>query len=216
MSDFNPRLGQEIHAMLVAKGIETPMSGANFANKRELIDNAFFNIMTWMGLDLKDPSLKDTPKRVAKMFCEEIFTGLDYKNFPECTAIPNDMNYDEMIVTTAAVKSTCEHHCVAILGQATIGYIPGGRLLGLSKFNRVVDFFARRPQVQERLTAQISAALQHILQTDDVGVVIDAEHLCVKFRGVQDAASHTITSQLGGRFRDGTVRSEFLALYKSR
>lgn len=216
-------LGRQVQDRLVGLGIETPVDfqvineRAQDGQSCEIhVCNATSHILEQLGLDLQDDSLKDTPQRVAKMYCQEIFTGLDYYNFPACTAIPNDMNYDEMLVVKATVKSMCEHHLMPIWGLATVGYIPSTKVLGLSKINRIVDFFSRRPQVQERLTAQISAALKFVLATEDVAVVINAEHFCVKFRGVEDNAGGTITSQLGGKFReDPVVRSEFLALSRS-
>lgn len=214
--DTDENLGMEIHAILKQANLETPFFGyegrVTHAHKLKNVAESFKHIMGNMDLNLDDDSLSDTPKRVAKMYCEEIFVGLDYCNFPKCTTIPNTMGYDEMLIVHASVKSMCEHHFMPIYGKATIGYIPGSKVLGLSKFNRVVDFFSRRPQVQERLTAQIQRALHHILDTADVGVIITAEHFCVKFRGVQDDAGPTTTSDLGGKFRDGTVRSEFLSL----
>lgn len=210
MSDSST-LGNQIRDHLIELGIETPMSD-RFA-QYYTTEESFANIMTGLNLDLEDDSLKDTPKRVAKMYQEEIFWGLDYTRFPKCTVINNAMNYDEMLVTKCQVLSMCEHHFVPFIGQAYIAYIPRTKILGLSKFNRVTDFFARRPQVQERLTAQIHAALSLILETQDIAVVIKAIHYCVHLRGVKDSTSNTTTSKLSGKFKEKPeVRSEFLAL----
>jgi len=203
-------LGQRIHDSLVGLGIETPHTGIR-ADK-ELILASFTDIMgDGLGLNLEDDSLRDTPRRVAKMYCDEVFYGLDYEKFPACTTFANKMRYDEMITSKCTVMSMCEHHFVPFVGHAHIGYIPENKVLGLSKFNRVVDFFSRRPQVQERLTAQIYTALALILETEDVAVVIQAEHFCSKLRGVKDALASTTTSKLGGRFMNNpALRSEFL------
>jgi len=216
----NPALGQEIHKHLLELGVETPLLtslGLNDLKDNsmiELITKDFEHIMETLGLDLADDSLQDTPKRVAKMYIDEIFYGLRTKNFPKITVVENKFHYDEMLVEKGInVMSVCEHHFVGIVGKATIGYIPNGNVIGLSKLNRVVDYFARRPQVQERLTAQIYHTLCYILKTDQVAVVIDADHYCVASRGIEDTGSSTITSKLGGGFRtdDGT-RAEFMAL----
>lgn len=206
--------GNQIRDLLTNAGIETPMSPSVAGYYRT--DEAFANIMANLGLDLNDDSLRDTPKRVQKMYCEEIFWGLDYTRFPKITTIENKMQYDEMLVTKCQVLSMCEHHFVPFIGTAHIAYIPGNKILGLSKFNRVTDFFSRRPQVQERLTAQIHLALSHILETENIAVVIKAVHYCVHLRGVKDSTSSTTTSKLSGHFRDKPeVRSEFLALTRN-
>lgn len=170
--------------------------------------------MEALGLDLTDDSLIDSPRRVAKMFVSEIFWGLDYDNFPKCTAVENKMRYDEMVVErNISVMSSCEHHFVVIDGNATVAYIPGQHVLGLSKLNRIVEYFSKRPQIQERLTEQIYFALQYILGTDDIAVVVDAIHYCVRSRGVEDHGSSTVTSKLGGRFRtDPALRAEFMSI----
>ena len=209
-------LGREIHEHLIKLGIETPMSikWVSDKNQEDCIENSVHHILTDLGLDLSDDSLKDTPKRVAKMFCSEIFEGLDYANFPKCTTIENRMGYDEIVlVRNNIVRSTCEHHLQPIYGRASIAYIPGKKVLGLSKFARIVDFFASRPQVQERLTEQVYAALACILQTEDVAVVVEADHFCMRMRGVQEYCSDTVTSKMGGRFRTSeALRSEVLSL----
>lgn len=212
-------LGNQIRDLLIAQGIETPMMRTGPMEQPyqgQSIAHHFTDIMLQLGLDLEDDSLKDTPSRVAKMFCEEIFGGLNYDNFPKCTTIENKMQYDEMITVKCQVKSMCEHHFVPFIGTAYIAYIPRLKILGLSKFNRVTEFFSRRPQVQERLTAQIHTALDHILGTEDVAVVIKATHYCVHLRGVQDTTSCTTTSELTGKFRTvPEARQEFLALTRT-
>lgn len=215
----DPALGQEIHKHLVAMGVETPASdpGIDRKDKIDLIENHFRQIMQVMGLDLNDDSLTETPKRVAKMYVNEIFWGLDYDAFPKCTTVENKMQYDEMVIErNVNVQSNCEHHFVVIDGLATVGYIPNKRVLGLSKINRIVEYFSKRPQIQERLTEQIYFALQYILNTENIGVVIDAQHYCVKSRGVEDTGSSTVTSKLGGVFKtDPAVRAEFMNIVNS-
>jgi len=210
----DPELGQRVHEHLVACGVETPtfQHSVDRKDKIELIERDFKHIMEVLGLDLEDDSLRDTPKRVAKMYVNEIFWGLDYEAFPKCTTVDNKMKYDEMVVErNVSVQSNCEHHFVVIDGLATVGYIPKQKVLGLSKINRVVEYFSKRPQIQERLTEQVYHALQYILETNDIGVVINAQHYCVKSRGVEDTGSSTVTSRLGGVFRsDPSVRTEFM------
>lgn len=210
----DPALGQSIHEYLVKQGVETPVVDNKLSrtDKIEVIEKHFTKIMEALGLDLTDDSLQDTPKRVAKMYVNEIFWGLDYDAFPKCTAVDNKMKYDEMVVErNINVQSNCEHHFVVIDGLATVGYIPNQKVLGLSKINRIVEYFAKRPQIQERLTEQVFHALQAILETDSVAVVVDAQHYCVKSRGVEDTGSYTVTSKLGGVFKsDPSVRTEFM------
>lgn len=212
----DPALGQRVHEHLVKMGVETPTWESRMDRKDKIkeIENSFRHIMLVLGLDLDDDSLAETPNRVAKMYVNEIFWGLDYDAFPKCTTVENKMKYDEMVVErNVNVQSNCEHHFVVIDGKATVAYIPKKRVLGLSKINRVVEYFAKRPQIQERLTEQIYHALQYILDTDDIAVVIDAQHYCVKSRGVEDVGSSTITSKLGGEFKtDPAVRLEFMNL----
>ena len=216
----DPELGAEIRNYLIEKGVETPLIDQPYTVKQriEKIEGYFYNIMEILGLDLTDDSLQDTPKRVAKMYVSEVFYGLDYDTFPKCTAVDNKMKYDEMVVErNVNVQSNCEHHFVIISGSATVAYIPNEKVLGLSKINRVVEYFSKRPQIQERLTAQIYYALNYILDTEDVAVVIDAEHFCVKSRGVEDTGSHTTTSFLGGCFKeDPACRAEFMALARKQ
>lgn len=215
----DPDLGWKVHEHLKKKGVETPGVGENtvFDNRKDkidLIETKFRDIMEALGLDLEDDSLIDTPKRVAKMYIQEIFWGLDPNAFPKCTAVDNKMQYDEMVVEKGInVQSNCEHHFVVIDGLATVGYIPNRKVLGLSKINRVVEYFSKRPQIQERLAEQIFHALTFILETDNVAVVIDAQHYCVKSRGVEDTGSRTVTSKLGGVFKtDPAVRAEFMRM----
>ena len=212
-------LGQKVSDYLKSKGVQTPSLEKFHIDKDQTrvdIQNAFKTIMKGLSLDLTDDSLKETPRRVAKMYVDELFWGLDYNNFPKITTVENKMQYDEMIVEkNITVMSVCEHHFVTIFGKAHISYIPKNRVLGLSKMNRVVEYFSRRPQIQERLTEQIFYALEYILDTSDIAVFIDAEHFCVKSRGVEDINSNTITSKLGGTFKNNeSTRQEFLKLIK--
>ncbi len=181
--------------------------------KIEKVKVHFTEIMQILGLDLNDDSLKETPKRLAKMYVNELFEGLDSNNFPKITTIENKMQYDQMVcVRNIEVMSTCEHHFQPIHGHATVAYIPNDKVIGLSKMNRIVEYFARRPQVQERLTKQIADCLQYLLNTDDVAVHINAKHYCVISRGVQDTHSTTTTSDLRGAFKKQDItRTEFLS-----
>jgi GTP cyclohydrolase I len=174
--------------------------------------------MKYLDLDLSDDSLKDTPKRIAKMYVNEVFSGLDSKNFPKISVIENSMQYDQMVcVQDIEVMSICEHHFLPIDGFVTVAYIPKKKVIGLSKMNRIVEFFARRPQVQERLTKQIADCLQYILGTDDVAVHINAKHYCVIARGIQDTHSTTTTSDLRGSFKTlPQTRTEFLKQCRTR
>jgi len=208
------KLGEEVKKHLLKNKIETPLRECSFGSeiKKVKIEHHFKNIMIELGLDLADDSLMDTPRRVSKMFVDEIFYGLDYANFPKITTVENKMQYDEMLIIKGCqVSSTCEHHFVVIDGLAKIAYIPKDKVIGLSKINRIVKFFSKRPQIQERLTEQIFAALQFILKTDSIAVEIDATHFCVKSRGVEDSGSSTVTRKLGGVFMTKPeVRNEFL------
>ncbi|AWW31570.1 GTP cyclohydrolase I FolE [Echinicola strongylocentroti] len=180
--------------------------------KMELIEKHFKDIMHVLGLDLTDDSLSGTPRRVAKMFVQEVFSGLDPKNKPEVKLFENKYKYSEMLVEKdITFFSHCEHHFVPIYGKAHVAYISNGNVIGLSKINRIVQYFAKRPQVQERLTMQIGNELKEILGTEDVAVVIDAHHMCVSSRGVQDVNSKTVTSFYSGKFdKDDTTRKEFM------
>ena len=201
----------------VGTSANTPLKPDAFAlsdeEKMEKIESKFREIMDVLGLDLNDDSLSGTPKRVAKMYVKEIFSGLNPKNHPDVKTFENVYGYNHMLVERDInVNSTCEHHFLPIVGHAHVAYIPNGRVVGLSKLNRIVDHYARRPQVQERLTRQILHALQELLGTDDVAVVIDAKHLCVSSRGIQDESSSTVTASYSGLFdNDVDTRNEFLA-----
>ena len=212
----DPELGRKIHEHLVKMGVETPTTNDPLDRKEkiDIIEAHFTGIMRALGLDLKDDSLIETPKRVAKMYVNEIFWGLDYEAFPKCTTVDNKMQYDEMVVErNVIVMSNCEHHFVTIDGLATVAYVPNKKVLGLSKINRIVEYFAKRPQIQERLTEQVFHALCYILETDNVAVMIDAQHYCVKSRGVEDTGSSTVTCKLGGGFKtDPAARAEFLSI----
>ena len=206
---------RKVRDVLIERGLETPLldNGLNRDQKYERIRDAFADIAATLGLDLNDDSLCETPQRIARMYVDEIFSGLDYAHFPKATAISNKMGVEEMVrIDDVSVVSTCEHHFITIDGVASVAYIPAGRIIGLSKVNRIVRFFAQRPQVQERLTQQVLVALQTLLETEDVAVTINAAHYCVKARGVMDANSRTRTTALGGQFKaDPRTRSEFLA-----
>ncbi|QUX92683.1 GTP cyclohydrolase I FolE [Marinomonas sp. A3A] len=205
----------KVRDALINSGLETPMidNGLTSEEKYQRIKNAFEDVVTTLGLDLTDDSLAETPHRIAKMYVKEIFSGLDYAQFPKITVIENKMKVDEMVkVSDISFTSTCEHHFVTIDGLAKVAYLPKNKIIGLSKINRIVRFFAQRPQVQERLTQQILVTLQTLLETDNVAVSISAVHYCVKARGVMDASSSTQTTALGGLFkRSDKTRSEFLA-----
>ncbi|WP_333696106.1 GTP cyclohydrolase I FolE [Flavobacterium sp.] len=179
--------------------------------KIELIKKDVTQILTTLGMDLTDDSLKGTPNRVAKMFVKEIFGGLNPNKKPSSSTFENGYKYGEMLVEkNITVYSTCEHHLLPIVGRAHVAYISNGKVIGLSKMNRIVDYYAKRPQVQERLTMQIVKELQTALNTEDVACVIDAKHLCVNSRGIRDIESSTVTSEFGGKFKEENVRREFL------
>ncbi|MFQ3186226.1 MAG: GTP cyclohydrolase I [Marinomonas primoryensis] len=205
----------KVRDTLIKSGLETPMidNGLTSEEKYQRIKSSFEEIVTTLGLDLTDDSLAETPHRIAKMYVKEIFSGLDYAQFPKITVIENKMKVDEMVkVSDISFTSTCEHHFVTIDGLAKVAYLPKAKIIGLSKINRIVRFFAQRPQVQERLTQQILVTLQALLETDNVAVSISAVHYCVKARGVMDASSSTQTTALGGLFkRSDKTRGEFLA-----
>lgn len=206
---------KRVRDALIAKGIETPMQSDTSKSKdekKEKIEYHMRQILSVIELDLTDDSLENTPQRIAKMYIDEIFCGLDYSNFPKITVIDNKINCDEMVrVRDISLTSTCEHHFVTIDGKCTVAYLPKRKIIGLSKINRIVRFFSQRPQVQERLTQQILVALQTLLETDDVAVHMNATHYCVKARGVMDATSSTSTTALGGSFKTNpSTRAEFL------
>ena len=199
---------------LIEHGLETPWhdNGLSSEEKKEIIQEHMSSIMQTLGLDLSDDSLAQTPHRVARMFVDEIFSGLDYKNFPKVSVFENKMHFDEMVkVCNITITSTCEHHFVVMDGIAKVAYMPSDKIIGLSKVNRIVQFFGHRPQVQERLTQQIKVALQTLLNTKNVAVSITATHYCVKSRGVKDQTSVTTTTALGGLFKNNpSSRHEFL------
>ena len=199
---------------LIEHGLETPWhdNGLSSEEKKEIIQEHMSSIMQTLGLDLSDDSLTQTPHRVARMFVDEIFSGLDYKNFPKVSVFENKMHFDEMVkVCNITISSTCEHHFVVMDGIAKVAYMPSDKIIGLSKVNRIVQFFGHRPQVQERLTQQIKVALQTLLNTKNVAVSITATHYCVKSRGVKDQTSVTTTTALGGLFKNNpSSRHEFL------
>ncbi len=179
--------------------------------KMDKIEDHFRQIMDIIGLDLEDDSLNGTPRRVAKMFVTEIFSGLNPENKPATTLFKNNYNYRQMLVERdIKVHSTCEHHFLPIYGKAHVAYIPNGKVVGLSKLNRIVEYYSKRPQVQERLTIQIANELKTMLETEDVAVYIDAKHMCVQSRGVQHEGSSTVTTQYGGKFLNENTRNEFL------
>jgi GTP cyclohydrolase IA len=208
---FNDELGDN-H---IATSAQNPMRNDAFEltddTKIELIKKDVENILNTLGMDLTDDSLKGTPNRVAKMFVKEIFGGLNPSKKPSSSTFKNNYKYGEMLVEkNITLYSTCEHHLLPIVGRAHVAYISNGTVVGLSKMNRIVDYFAKRPQVQERLTMQIVQELQKVLNTEDVACVIDAKHLCVNSRGIRDIESSTVTSEFGGKFKEEKARNEFL------
>lgn len=199
----------------ISTGIETPMMPHAFdisdEEKIRKIEFHFKEIMETMGLDLHDDSLKGTPNRVAKMYVQEIFSGLNPANKPKIALFENKYQYNQMLVEKdITFYSNCEHHFVPIFGKAHLAYISSGKVIGLSKLNRIVNYYAKRPQVQERLTIQIAKEMQEVLRTEDVAVLIDAKHLCVSSRGIKDNSSATVSSYYGGKFNNEHVRNEFL------
>ena len=210
---------QEVGDDHLYTGLKTPMKPTAFLisdqKKKEKIAKLFGKIMDVMGLDLTDDSLKGTPERVAKMYIDEIFSGLNPNNKPKIALFDNIYQYNQMLVEkNITFYSNCEHHFVPIIGKAHIAYISSGKVIGLSKLNRIVQYYAKRPQVQERLTNQIAEDLKNTLQTDDVAVIIDAKHLCVSSRGIKDDTSATITSYYGGKFNTPTKINELLNYLK--
>jgi GTP cyclohydrolase IA len=206
---------EEIGDEHISTSVDTPMRPDAFdlsdEEKKARIEHHFRKIMETLGLDLTDDSLRGTPKRVAKMYVEEIFSGLNPANAPKIALFDNKYEYSSMLVEkNISFYSNCEHHFVPIIGKAHLAYISNGKVIGLSKLNRIVQFFAKRPQVQERLTMQIAKELKKVLNTEDIAVLIDAKHLCVSSRGIKDESSSTVTSWYGGQFLQEKVRSEFL------
>lgn len=205
----------EMGDAFISANTNTPMREDAFdktdEEKMALIKKDVEHIMEVLGLDLTDDSLKGTPKRVAKMYVNEIFSGLHPQNKPSASTFHNKYKYGEMLVEkNITVYSTCEHHLLPIVGKAHVAYISNGTVVGLSKMNRIVDYYAKRPQVQERLNIQIVEELQEVLGTKDVACIIDAKHLCVNSRGIRDVDSSTVTSEFGGQFKDPAIRREFL------
>jgi GTP cyclohydrolase I len=215
----NNEITDELGNNHIGSSSQNPIRKDAFAisddQKIELIKKDVENILITLGMDLTDDSLKNTPNRVAKMFVKEIFGGLNPDKKPSASTFENKYKYGEMLVEkNITLYSTCEHHLLPIIGRVHVAYISNGTVVGLSKINRVVDYFAKRPQVQERLTMQIVEELQHVLNTKDVACVIDAKHLCVNSRGIRDIESSTITSEFGGKFKDEFTRREFLDYIK--
>ncbi len=205
----------EIGEEHIGSSINTPLKPDAFEKtdqeKIEIIEKHFAAIMDTLGLDLSDDSLRGTPKRVAKMYVQEIFSGLNPANKPAATLFENKYKYNQMLVEKdISFYSNCEHHFVPIYGKAHVAYISSGKVIGLSKLNRFVQYFAKRPQVQERLTMQIGKELQSILSTEDVAVIVDARHMCVASRGINDTSAATVTAFYGGKFKENSVKHEFL------
>ncbi len=206
---------EEIGDNHVATSAKNPLRADAFDisdnEKIEKIQESVKDILETLGMDLTDDSLQGTPKRVAKAFVNEIFMGLNPANLPKASTFENNYNYGEMLVEkNIVVYSTCEHHLLPIIGRAHVAYISNGNVIGLSKMNRIVEYFSKRPQVQERLTMQIVQAMQEALGTQDVACVVDAKHLCVNSRGIKDIESSTVTSEFGGKFKEKETRKEFL------
>jgi GTP cyclohydrolase I len=215
--ELENKLAEEFGDEHFSASINTPLRDDAFAigneEKIKIISKHFKEIMLTLGLDLTDDSLKGTPQRVAKMYVKEIFSGLDPANKPNAAVFENKYKYNEMLVEKdITLFSNCEHHFVPIIGKAHVAYIPGKNVIGLSKINRIVQYYAKRPQVQERLTLQIANELKEVLGTGDVAVIIDAVHLCVSARGVKDTNSSTITTHFSGKFSDEKTRAGFLNL----
>ena len=211
----NKEFTEEIGVNHIATSYENPVRNDAFDmtedEKIEKIKGHVYEIMHTLGMDMTDDSLMGTPKRVAKMYVNEIFGGLNPEKKPKASTFENNYKYGEMLVEkNITVYSTCEHHLLPIIGRAHVAYISSGRVVGLSKMNRIVNYFAKRPQVQERLTMQVVKELQKALETEDVACIIDAKHLCVNSRGINDIESSTVTSEFGGKFKDENVRKELL------
>lgn len=214
MKDFekDPLLGQELAKELQKLGIDSPIQKSM---NQDLVSKSIYSLLDGLGVDCNDESIQKTPDRVARFFIDELFYGLNYDNFPKTTFNNNSYSYTEPVVSRKiAFRSTCEHHLVTISGNAYVAYIPHDRVIGLSKINRIVDFFARRPQVQERATLQIFHALKYILQTDDIAVMIQATHNCITMRGVSDENVDNITYKFSGKFSEDSLRKDFLTLIK--
>jgi GTP cyclohydrolase I len=218
-SKMNDERVEEIGENHVGTSAKTPLRADAFdisdSEKIEKIQENVKEILETLGMDLTDDSLQGTPKRVAKAFVSELFMGLNPANKPEPSTFENNYNYGEMLVEkNIVVYSTCEHHLLPIIGRAHVAYISDGRVIGLSKMNRLVEYYAKRPQVQERLTMQVVQAMQEALGTEDVACVIDAKHLCVNSRGIKDIESSTVTAEFGGKFKNKDTKREFLDYLK--
>jgi len=215
IDQINDELGENHIATSTDNPLRNDAFNLSDEQKIELIKIDVENILNTLGMDLTDDSIKGTPNRVAKMFVKETFGGLNPDKKPKASTFANNYKYGEMLVEkNITLYSTCEHHLLPIIGKAHIAYISNGTVVGLSKMNRIVDYFAKRPQVQERLTMQIVQELQQVLGTEDVACVIDAKHLCVNSRGIRDIESSTVTSEYGGKFKEDSTRSEFLDYIK--
>lgn len=212
---INDELGENHVATSAQNPVRKDAFNLSEETKIELIKKDVENILNTLGMDLTDDSIKGTPNRVAKMFVKEIFGGLNPNKKPKASTFANNYKYGEMLVEkNITLYSTCEHHLLPIIGKVHVAYISNGTVVGLSKMNRIVDYYAKRPQVQERLTMQIVQELQNVLGTQDVACVIDAKHLCVNSRGIRDIESSTVTSEYGGKFKEEATRSEFLDYIK--
>ena len=208
---FNDELGDNHIATSANNPVRNDAFNLSDEEKIELIKKDVENILTTLGMDLTDDSIKGTPNRVAKMFVKEIFGGLNPAKKPKASTFANNYKYGEMLVEkNITLYSTCEHHLLPIIGRAHVAYISNGTVVGLSKMNRIVEHYAKRPQVQERLTIQIVQELQRVLNTEDVACIIDAKHLCVNSRGIKDIESSTVTAEYGGKFKEEKTRREFL------
>ncbi|SDW78264.1 GTP cyclohydrolase I [Lutibacter oricola] len=222
MFETNKTMAEKINEIgdnHIGTSAKTPLRADAFdisdEEKRNRIEKSVRDILDTLGMDLEDDSIKGTPRRVAKAFVNELFGGLSPANMPKLSTFDNNYKYGEMLVEkNIVVYSTCEHHLLPIIGRAHVAYISKGQVIGLSKMNRIVDYFAKRPQVQERLTMQVVQALQEAMGTEDVACVIDAKHLCVNSRGVKDIDSSTVTSEFGGKFKDPQTKREFLDYIK--
>jgi GTP cyclohydrolase I len=223
MIDLNIKMNddriEEIGDNHIMTSAKTPLRADAFdisdEDKMDRIEESVKDILITLGMDLTDDSLQGTPRRVAKAFVKELFMGLNPKNEPKAATFDNNYNYEEMLVEkNIIVYSTCEHHLLPIVGRAHVAYISNGKVIGLSKMNRIVDYFAKRPQVQERLTMQIVQFMQEALGTKDVACVIDAKHLCVNSRGIKDIESSTVTAEFGGKFKNKETKQEFLDYLK--
>ncbi len=210
---------EEIGENHIGTSAKTPLRDDAFElsdeEKIARIQESVRDILYTLGMDLEDDSIKGTPKRVAKAYVQELFMGLNPENKPSASTFENNYNYGEMLVEkNIVVYSTCEHHLLPIVGRAHVAYISDGKVIGLSKMNRIVEYFAKRPQVQERLTMQVVQAMQEALGTEDVACVIDAKHLCVNSRGIKDIESSTVTAEFGGKFKEKETKQEFLDYLK--